>query len=191
MYFMRILAVSLLPLSTPLFADEFDINMNNSAVQLRYDTSAGIGEGPAKLRGGLLMNDSNNLLAEVGVAASGGGGEEGAGAPVGGGGLKGLFGSIQKNGVTSTVAGIAIGLEGGYGLPTAVPVNLVGEYQFALKIISFLDSERFSQYGLRIEVAASPQAKIYVGYREISFGIKDAGSAVLDSGTHIGMRLSF
>lgn len=191
MSFIRILGVALLTASTPLFADALDINMNNSAVQLRFDTSAGIGEGPAKLRGGLLLNDSNNLLAEAGVAASGSGGEEGGAGPVAGGGLKTVFGTVQQNGVTSTVAGIAIGLEGGYRLPSEIPVSLVGEYLFSLKIISFLDSERFSQFGMRIEIAGSPQAKIYVGYREISFGIKDAGSAVLDSGMHIGMNIAF
>jgi hypothetical protein len=92
---------------------------------------------------------------------------------------------------TDTLSAIAVGGAAVLGLPTAVPVAFVVEYYASPKIMSFADSERFDQFGLRLEVGVSPQARIYVGYREIGFGIKSGGSAEIDKSSFVGVTASF
>lgn len=188
-----VVVVCLLLLSRAAIADSFDINMNNNSAQIKFGTSAGgLGDGNAEPQVGVLYNDQNNILAEAGIKAKGGGGgEEGAPGLIAGGWGGVVLGSVHQGGITSTVSCIAIGPEIGVALPTAVPIALVAEYRAALKIMSFFDSERLTQLGVRLEVASSPNAKIYFGYREISFGIKGAGSATLDMGTYMGVTATF
>lgn len=190
----RVVALLLLMFSPLAQADSVDVNMNNTSAQFKLGLSASdIGDGNAELQGGVLYNDNNNLLAEAGLMAKGpeGGGEEGGAGPIGGGGLKVVAGTLQQPGVTHNLLDIALGVELGYALPSTVPIAVVGHYFGSLKILSFADTERFSQHGVRLEVGASPKAKIYFGYREISFGIKGVSSLIFDMGTHVGMSISF
>lgn len=184
------LALLLLLTGSLALADSIDINLNNSAAQLKYNASAsGIGDGNAEIQGGVLLNDTNDMLSEVGLMILSPGGEEGGLSA--GGGLKGVYAKQTQNGTTNNFAVIAVGAHVDYTLPGTTPISLVGEYFGSPKIISFADAERFNQYGIRLELAASPQAKIYLGYREIGFGIKATGSIIFDMGTHVGMVISF
>ncbi len=193
MSFTRIVIPLLLAFSAPTRADSFDVNMNNTAAQFKLGMSAsGIGDGNAELQTRLLYNDNSDLLADAGLMVKGpGGGEEGAAGLIAGGGIKVLTGTLHQPTATHNLLCIALGGEVGFALPTAVPLALIGEYLGSPKILSFSDSERFNQYGLRLEVSASAQAKIYFGYREIGVGIKDAGSFTLDKGSHVGMSVAW
>lgn len=190
----KILIVSLLVFSQAAFAGGADINLNNNAAQFQFSSSASdFIEGNSELHAGLLYNDLNNIFVDAGLAVRGGGEEEVASGPIAAAGIKGVFGSVHR--VASTAIGtgsaIAVGGEFGYVFPTAAPVTLVAEYFFSTKILTFADAERFNQFGLRLELMGSPQAKVYLGYREIGFGIKSAGSVTLDSGTVLGVNAKF
>lgn len=187
------LAVFLLLLGGGAFADSFEINMNNNSAQIKFGSAAGGGAGGnAELQAGLLYNDQNNMLAEAGIKAKGGGEEEGATPGLIAGGWGGvLLGSLHQGGFVRTVSCIAIGPEIGVALPLAVPIAIIAEYRAALKIMSFFDSQRLTQLGVRMEVAGSPNAKIYFAYREISFGIRGAGNATLEMGTYVGFAATF
>lgn len=203
MFLSRILAVSLFLFSSAAFADSIDVNLNNNAAAFRFNSSASdFIEGNSELSVGLLYNDANNKFVDAGLVIKGGSEEEGAPGLSVGVGVKGVFGSNNRTvtaataaapavTTTDTLSAIAVGGAAVLGLPTAVPVAFVVEYYASPKIMSFADSERFDQFGLRLEVAASPQAKIYVGYREIGFGIKSGGSAELDKSSFVGVTASF
>jgi hypothetical protein len=167
--------------------------MNNTSAQIKAGISAsGIGDGNAELQARVLYNDTNDILADAGVFARGpGGGEEGEAGPIAGGGLKVLAATLHQPGATYNLACITLGGEFGYALPSSMPIAVVGEYLASPKILSFSDAERFNQYGVRLELAASPKAKIYLGYREVGFGIKNAGSVIFDKGTHVGLFVAF
>lgn len=190
----RVLVVFMLACSPAAFADSFDVNMNNTAVQVKYGASASdIGDGNAEFQGRFLYNDAGNRLADVGLKVKGGGsGEEGPGL-IAGGGVKGLYGAINQGvGVPAiSVSCIAVNAELGVSLPSTIPISLIGEYSVATKIMSFADAERYDEFVLRVEAVITPQAKIYYGYREIGFGIKNVGSVLFDSGTYAGMTLTF
>lgn len=212
MFLSRILAVSLLVLSSAAFADSIDVNLNNNAAAFRFNSSASdFIEGNSELSVGLLYNDANNKFVDAGLIVKGGSEEEGAPGLSVGVGVKGVFGSnyrvvtpakaatvgppataaTPEVTTTDTLSAIAVGGAAVFGLPTAVPVAFVVEYYASPKIMSFADSERFGQFGLRLEVGVSPQARIYVGYREIGFGIKSGGSAELDKSSFVGVTASF
>ena len=219
MFLRSLVAILLVTMSLQVIADSMDVNMNNNMAQIKFGSSAsGMAEGNAELQSGMLYNDKGNILLEAGLkvkgnkAQSSGGGEpQGDGeseeedggdssvssVPIesgmfGGGGVKGLFGSINQGAATHTVACFGFGAEMGFALPTAVPIQLVGELFTTLRLITFLDAERYSEYSVRIEAIVSPQAKVYIGYHNIGFGIrKSVGSVTLDNGSYIGISASF
>lgn len=190
----KILAISWLIISPAAFADGVDINLNNTAFQFQSSLSASdFIEGNSELHAGLLYNDLNNIFVDAGLTVKGGGEEEGASGPITAAGVKAVFGSIHRVASTAidTGSAIAVGGEFGYAFPTAAPVALVVEYFFSTKILTFADAERFNQFGLRLELMGSPQAKVYLGYREIGFGLRSGGSTTLDSGTVLGVNAKF
>ncbi len=203
MFLSRILAVSLLVLSSAAFADSIDVNLNNNAAAFRFNSSASdFIEGNSELSAGLLYNDANNQFLDAGLIVKGGSVEEGAPGLSVGVGVKGVFGMNNRivtpataatAAVTTkdTLSAIAVGGAAVFGLPTAIPVAFVVEYYASPKIISFADSDRFNQFGLRLEVGISPQARVYLGYREIGFGIKSVGSAEIDKSSFVGVMASF
>lgn len=203
MFLSRILAASLLVLSSSAFADSIDVNLNNNAAAFRFNSSASdFIEGNSELTAGLLYNDANNKFIDAGLIVKGGSEEEGAPGLSVGVGVKGVFGMNNRTvtpataatpavTTTDTLSAIAVGGAAVLGLPTAIPIAFVVEYYASPKIMSFADSERFNQFGLRLEVGVSPQARIYVGYREIGFGIKSGGSAELDKSSFVGVIASF
>lgn len=190
----KILVISLSLLSPAVFAGSVDINLNNTAMQFQSGASASdFIEGNSELHAGLLFNDLNNIFVDAGLIVRGGGEEEAASGPITAAGVKAVFGSIHRVASTTidTGSAIAVGGEFGYAFPTVTPVALVVEYFFSTKIMTFVDAERFNQFGLRLELMGSPQAKVYLGYREIGFGLKSGGSTTLDSGTVLGVNAKF
>jgi len=207
-----VIAVCLLMLSPVVYAGSLELYMNNTAFQVRVgETVTAMPGGNAELIKGLLFNDKNNLFGEVGLRVKGPVGE--AGSAVGnaegdaegesasvadsgaqglsaGGGIKGVFGVIH--GVkTSYLSCIALGTEMTFSLSPAVPISLSIEYYTTLKILTFLDADRFNQLGLRLEVVASPQAKIFWTYRDIAFSDRETGGATLENSTFIGILIPY
>ncbi len=190
----RILAVSMLCASPAVLADSLDVNLNNNAAQFQFNMSASdFIEGNSELHGGVLYNDTNNNFIDAGLLVKGGEDSDSAGVSLAVG-AKGVLGVIHPAGLPNTTyTGSAIGVGGvlTLGLPTPTRVALVGEYFASPKIMSFADAERFNQFGARVEIEASPQASVYIGYREIGFGVKNGGSQTLDKGTIVGVVMSF
>lgn len=190
----RVIAVTLLVLSPTVLADSLDISMNDTSAQFKYGASASdFVEGDSEIQTGLLYNDNSNLFFEAGLAVKGGGEENAPGISVGVG-AKAVLGTIPSTATAQSVNGSAIAVGGALtlALPTESRVAFVGEYFASPKIMSFADAVRFNQIGVRLEVGVSPQASVYLGYREIGFGVKTApGSVVLDKGTHLGVSMKF
>lgn len=180
----------ILAMSANTFADALDINLNNNAAQFKYGSNAGVFiQGNSEFHVGVLYNDVNNTMGEAGLIVKGD--DENLSGLSYGVGARAVIGSI-KNIVTPTnnVQAIAIGGEVGFALPTAKRVAIVGEYFAGPKITTFGDAERYNQSEVRLEFEIIPQTKAYLGYREINFGIKSTGGAMLDKGTYAGLKIS-
>lgn len=189
----RAIPLFLLFACSSVFADSLDISLNNNAIAASYSTSAAaLIQGNSDVQAGILYNDSMNSLADVGLLVKG---DEGDGTDMTlAVGAKALVGMI-KNYIPSTtqnVGAVVIGGELGYIFPAAKQLS-AGFYYFAgPKITTFGDANRASQWGLHLDYEVSPGTKAYVEYRETNFGITATGhTATLDSGTYLGVKLSF
>jgi len=189
----RIITLFMLFASPLAFSDAFDISLNNNAIAATYSLSAAaLIQGNSDVNAGILYNDSMNSLADVGLLVKG---DDGEAADISlAVGAKALVGMIKNYipGTTQNVGAIVIGGELSYAFPAAKQLS-AGFYYFAgPKITTFGDASRANQWGLHLDYEVSPGTKVYVEYRETNFGITSTGlTATLDSGTYMGVKLTF
>jgi predicted porin len=192
MMFRRVITVFLLITSPLAFADALDISLNNNAAAFQYSASAGgVIQGNSDLHIGLLYNDSMNTLVDAGLLVKGDEGDtQGVTLAVGAKVLVGMIKNYSVN--TENVSAIVIGGELGYAFPAAKQLSGAVYYFAGPKITTFGDANRANQWGVHLDYEVSPGTKVYVEYREINFGIATTGqTATLDSGTYVGVKLSF
>jgi hypothetical protein len=190
---MRYLAAfSMLMASTAVLADALDINLNNNTAQFQYGTGTATGtEGKTDLHAGLLYTNSNSVLVNAGILVINS--QDNAPGLSIGAGVEGLLATIKEDNspTRSNASAVAIDLLARYSPPTASQIGFAGELHYAPRIITFGDAIRYSQVGVRMEYELSTQTLVYIGYRKITFGIKNSPDAVLDDGMHIGIKLGF
>jgi len=183
--------MSLCVASATAWSDSFDINLNNDTAQFQYNLNTGRAtQGRSELRFGVLYNDANSLMGEAGFMVMNDGDKE-TGVSVGVG-VNLLAASVSRSGASKVNASaVALGGQVRFSPPAAKHFGIVGEFQFAPKIITFADADSYDQVGVRLEYEVMPQTMAYVGYRKIKFGIKGGPNAVLDDGAHVGVKLAF
>lgn len=183
----KLLVLSLLTASTTLLADTVDINLRDSSVQLQYIAPMGRDTlGSSELHAGLLYADNNDRFGDFGILVKGAMGDRSSGATAGVG-LKGLLATVNGNSVTA----LALGGQVRFSLPAVARAGLVGQLYFSPNIVTYRDAERFAEAVARLEYEIIPQATAYLGYRRISFDFVNNTDAVLDTGFHAGVRMSF
>lgn len=89
--------------------------------------------------------------------------------------------------------GAALGLGGTVTarIPQYNRFALRGHAYFAPDIISFHDLDQFFEYGIDFEYQLLKNNYVYVGYRQIRAEVSDGGHQTLDTGFHVGLRLTF
>ncbi len=188
MMFSRELAVILLLSSPAAFAGSVNLNLSSNAAQLEVGY---LSNGNSEIQSGFLYNDLGSVLIDTGLIVNGGGGDQEASSGVsGGGGVKAIAAKIQQANTSNNAAGIAIGGQVSFPLPAAPTVALGAEYYTALRITTFGDADRFTQFGFRVEIGP-PHAKFFVGYRELNFELIKTGEFSIDKGGYTGILLSF
>jgi len=184
----RLLAVSLLLLSSPAFAGLFNLNVSNSAAQFEAGASA---DGSSETKGSYYYNDQGSRLLDGSLLVKGGGGDDSASGPSGGGGAKVIIGDVaRQSGAKNLAAAVALGGQVSVPLPSSTPIAFVGEFFSSLRITSYINANHFSQFALRVEMGP-PQAKFFIGYREITFSITGAGDVAVDKGSYMGVMFKF
>ena len=185
MYSRIILLATALMMSSTASAEEINIQLGNDTARFMYLTEAfGQDFGRLELEAGLLYNEKDGSLANVGLLVRG----ESVSVP--------LIVSIGARAYiaklnSSDVAAIAIGGDllfspetwGGFG---------AGVYYYtAPGVVSFGDSEDLTEYGIYANFQITPQAKIAVGYQQINVSIKNSADIKLGGGAYFGLNLSF
>lgn len=186
----RLVAVGLLLGSSVALADTLDINLSNGAAQFKYSVPSGIA-GKSSLFASVLYNDVNDVLADGGLLVMN---EEGGVPGLSLGiGAKAVAASLSKVAPSRKfVSGVALGAQVRFEVPADRRLAVVGEYHYAPSIISFGGADSFSQAAIRGEFSISPLTQAYIGYRESRFKLTDGlPDGKLDSGLHLGVRLSF
>lgn len=186
----RMVAVALIVAGTSAFADTLDINLSSATAQFKYTLPSGIAS-KSDLFVSLTYNDVHDTMLDGGLLVMA---EEGKtpGLMLGAG-AKLVAASLAN--VTSSrksAAGVALGAQVRYELPTDRRFALAGEFHYAPRIISFGDLDHFTQTIARGEFALSPQVQLYVGYRYSKFFMGNGfANALIDDNVHFGMRLAF
>lgn len=187
----HLVAFSMLIASTAVLADSLDVNLNNNTAQFQYGTANGLnGQGKADIHAGFLYNNANSVLVNAGIMVANS--QENAPGLTIGIGMEAIAAVIKDNHPLKSNA-TALALDGlvRYSPPANNQVGFAGELHYAPHILTFGDAVRYAQTEVRVEYELAPQTLVYVGYRHITFGIKNAPAAVLDNGAHIGFKLAF
>lgn len=188
----RIVALSLLTLSTSALADAIDLNLSDSSVQFQYQSALGRDAlGKTEFHVGVLYVDRNNLMSDFGILAKDEVGSSVPGVSVGVG-IKGVVAKVRgDNSANSTASALALGGMVRYSPPGISRLGIVTQVYLSPSIVTFGDANRYVEAQVRAEYEVIPQSTVYLGYRKIGFGIKTQPFAVLDQGFNIGVRISF
>jgi len=169
--------------SVPVLADSLDINLNNDSVQAIYATDWR----KAEFNAGFLSNgDQNDWVASMGLLASG---EKQTGE------MRteaGLGGKVYVADVSNKDV-LALGLGGQFRVfPNNGPIGFGGYLYYAPDVITFMDGKKFWEWGVRAEFeVVKKTANIYVGYRKVRADLDNNTNVTVDSGGHVGVKISF
>lgn len=184
-----LVSVSLLAISAGAFADAVDFNLRDTSAQFQYKAAMGGSNlGKAEFDMGVLYNQNNNLLGEAGLLVKDDVGGNAPGLSVGVG-LKVLAARIAT--VKSNASALALGGMVRYSPPVERRLGFVGQIYLSPNITTFGSANRFLETGVRVEYEVIPQATVYLGYRNVSFDLKNGPTNTFDSGAMIGVRMSF
>lgn len=185
----KVLAISLMSVTSLAAADTLDIGLSNTTAQFKYGVASGLA-GKSETYAELMYNDKNSVIGGVGLLVA----NDEVNVP-------GLTIGVGAKAVTATIkavpsrinaSAIAVGAQVRYELPVERRVAFAGEFYYAPDIISFGDAKNYQQAGARAEFSVTPQVQVYAGYRKTWFNLKPSGVAAdLINGPHLGMQLSF
>ncbi len=185
----KILAISLMSVTSVAMADTLDIGLSNTTAQFKYGVASGLA-GKSEVYAELMYNDKNSVIGGVGLLVAND--ETKAPGLTIGVGAKAVASTIKELPVRKNTSAVALGVQVRYELPAERRVAFAGEGYYAPEIIAFGDAKHYQQYGARAEFSLAPQMQVYAGYRKTSFSLKSTGTDVaLINGPHIGVQLSF
>lgn len=147
-----------------------------------------VGSGGANLSAGLLYNEDDDILGNLGLIVSG--------MPAGqtpfsfGLGARFYAGRVKQRD-DQTNYNLAIGGRAKYTIPANIPMHAGAQIFYAPKITSWSDSEQLLDFALRYEIEFVPQTSAFVGYRLVKIDLEEGGNTKLDNNVHLGIHLSF
>jgi hypothetical protein len=185
----KIVAISLLSVTTLAAADTLDIGLGNHAALFKYGVPSTLA-GKSEIYADLMYNDVNSVLGGVGLLVAND--EIKAPGLTIGVGVKAVAATLKSSPSRYNTSAVALGVQARYELPAERRLAFAGELYYGPQIITFGDAKQFQQFGARAEFSVSPQVQVYAGYRKTVFTVKTTNSdATLVSGPLLGVQLSF
>jgi len=106
-------------------------------------------------------------------------------------GLGVKFNYIRDNGYGS-FSSIPLSLKVGYGIPSALPINVYGEAFYAPKVLSLQKAEGYYEYRVGVDVELIENADVYLGYRDLETKYENVGAYInYNRSAYIGFRFKF
>lgn len=185
----KILAISLMSVTTIAAADTMDIGLGNHAAEFKYGVPTTLA-GKSEVYADLLYNDVNSVMGGVGLLVAND--EVKVPGLTIGIGAKAVAATIRETPARQNTSAVALGAQVRYELPAERRLAFAGEFYYGPQIITFGDAKQFQQYGARAEFSVSPQVQVYAGYRKTVFTVKATNAdAVLVSGVLAGVQFTF
>ena len=188
----RVLQVLLLCLVSSVARAEGIVAMlGGDSARFFYSTQMwGQQAGPVELETGLLFNEDNNYLINLGMMLR----NDTLDSPfifsLGG---RSYFASVKDKDTNDEyqVAALALGAE-----ILFVPDNLGGlgigfHYFYAPDILSGADAQGVVEYGAKVDYQLTPQSNLFVGYQKIEADIKEHGNAKIEAGFMLGIGIRY
>lgn len=180
----KICFVLLAGLSSMSWATEMDLNLNNDSA--RFGIVWPLSGQKADVEGGFLFNENDATLGHIGIHITGNTGNRSqpVSARIGG----------RFYGGGDDIVDVFVAAIGGSVLikPPNIYDRLILDLNahYGPDVINFADGENFIEYGAKVIYQIVPRAYVYGGYRKIRLS-QAVGRRVVDSGLHIGLKISF
>ena len=185
MIFRMLLLSAVLIVSNSVKAEEINIQLSDDTARIMYITEAfGQNFGRLELETGFLYNKGGDSLVNVGLLVRG----ESVSVPL----IVSVGARLYYADIGASTAGaMAIGGDlllqpeswGGLGLG--------GFYFTAPGVVSFLDAEDLTEYGVYLSFQISPQASVAGGFKHIEAGIENLGTVEIVDGGYFALNISF
>ena len=182
-----VLVVMLVGTGISAQASSLDVALSGDSARVGYIAPFRAGDfGLNQYEVGVLFTDRDDVVASFGLRVSDEAGADSPGLEVGLG-LKAYAASADNNG------SLALGLGGEmhYLPPNLKRVGFGLFGYFAPDIVAFIDSDKFFEWGARLEYQVLPEATLYLGYRKVEMGLNTGGNLNIDSGGHLGIKYGF
>jgi len=185
MLFRIVLASLLVMASSSVFAQTIQAELSNSSARFNYATSVwGKQYGRAEVGGGLLHNDDGNNVLNLDLNVYNDSYESPLELGVGG---RIYYVDLDHNNVMA----LALGVRFNYAPQALHGFGIGAHYYYAPKIVTGLDGDHVSEYGIHVGYQVIPQANVYLGYRKIRTDLKDGPTVNADKGGFVGVRVRF
>jgi hypothetical protein len=170
---------------------EFSLGEEVAEVLFLGDSGNIGGWGGTEIYGGVLFNDEDDIIGQVGAMARRPPSKE---FPLTAGvGLRGYFGNLDEP--DATVAAVGIGGELRYTIPSKMPMAVLGQIHWAPSITSFSDTDEVLDYMVRYQIEILPQTLFFVSWRNFNIdydrGSRGSGDADVVENLMLGVRFTF
>jgi hypothetical protein len=169
-----------------------DIRLGDNSARFMYSSDVlGGSFGAANLDFGIYFDDDNDTLGNIGMFIKSESLENPFSISLG---FRGYYGDVgkQPDQIPTQAAALAIG-----GELVFVPKNFGGfgfavTYYIAPSVLSFMDIDRLTEFGARLEFSVTEQTKLILGYQDIEVDRADGGTVIdVTSGFIFGIGLRF
>jgi len=168
------------------WAANLDIDLASNAASVTYTANLT----DTGLEGSLGYLHHTNVV----DVASGGLDLVGNASPVGSPLIFGVGGKlfvVDPKLVHANGAAVGLGAHFRYTWPDYNRFAIGGELYFAPSIVTFQDTQRYLQAGMRAEYEVLRNADVYIGYRYVTAAFKGTSTVTLDSSIVVGLSLNF
>jgi len=173
------------------FADMFNVQLSNNTGRFLYSKEVyGNQYGPVDMELGLLFNQDSDKMVHFGMMVRNDTLDNPLVISIG---LRAYYGDVghKAPGPHSKFGALAIG-----GELLFIPDNLGGlgfgvHYYLAPSVVSYVDADKFTEYGFRVNYELTKQANVSLGYQKIEVDLKSGGTLDVDSSVLFGIGLRF
>jgi len=189
---LTLLATSLIFIftSSAASAQKVDINLSQESARLTYISLVGGSNfGRTEMNIGLLYNEDDNGLFDLGLQVIDVAGSKTPGLELGVG-PRLYYLTHDKTDLKG--AAVALGGHMRYKLPSVRRLAFRGTLYYAPAITSTMDTDNMHEISLGIAYELLPTADVYLTHRRIRAKFnKGVGTETIDSGISVGMKVSF
>jgi len=167
-------------------------SLSETSAQLKYGLLVGgASYGRSEMVMGLLFNEKDDYVAELGLHVVDEAGSRARGLKIGVGG-KVFATTMPASSRDVDLLALGLGMQMMYSLPGADRISVGGTFYYAPPIVSFMDAERFREGALRLQFALFPEAAVYVEAHQFHVTLSDGrGSFSIEKGARVGLQVEF